>query len=157
MGAGAPLPVSPSVRPGQAERALGDVVEREMLADRGEVEHDDLAHQPLDVELARIAHAAMRRHRLLAGLEPRLDGEELGGVGLDAAGLAPVVEPGRPHGGEMGRLQRRPGSGERVLDPLIGADRPAEHDALAGIARGPPERVAADPDGPRRRPGCAPG
>ena len=89
----------------------------------------------------------MARHRLFAGFEPRFDGEELGGVGLDAAGLAAVVEPGRLHRCEMRGLQRRPRSGQRVLDSLVRPDRPPEHDTLARISRGPPNGVAADPDG----------
>ena len=57
-----------------------------------------------------------------------------------------VVGGGGAQHQQLGRLQLDPALGERVLDALVLADRPAEDDALAGIARGAGERDAAEPD-----------
>ena len=96
-----------------------------------------------------VAHAAMRQDRALAGAVPGLGGEVFGGVGIgaDRGGIvAAVIGGGGAQHQQFGGFEFDPALGERVLDALVLADRPAEHDALAGIARGAGQRGAAEPD-----------
>src|SRR5262249_49858209 len=62
-----------------------------------------------------------------------LRGKELGHVRLGARPPSDVVEPGGLPAHQARRLDRHVGSGERELDALVGADRPAEDDPLAGV------------------------
>src|SRR5581483_3237235 len=83
-----------------------------------------------------------------AGARPGLAGIVLGGVGIgaDEVGVVvPVIGGGGAQHQQLGRLQFDPALGERVLDALVLADRAAEDDALAGIARGAGERGPAQP------------
>src|SRR6266576_1327614 len=61
--------VAQSVRPGQAQHPLGQIVQHHLLGDRCDAEQADLAPQPLDVELARVAEAAEGLQRGVAGAE----------------------------------------------------------------------------------------
>ena len=104
------------------------------------------AQQALDVIFLRVAHAAERQHRGMTGLERELAGQILAGIGFDAA-FQPLVEQRRGlHHHQVGGLELRPAFGERVLDALVHADRPVEHDALARVARGARDRSATDAD-----------
>src|SRR3989441_12825314 len=78
----------------QAQHVLGQVVEHHLLGDRRDLVEPDLAPEPLDVELARVAVAAERLERRVARLEPGLRREELGGVRFGPARPSVVVEPG---------------------------------------------------------------
>ena len=89
----------------------------------------------------------MRHHRGLAGLEAGLGGEVLGGIGLDAAFLALVEQGRRLEHHQRRRLDLHPGLGERVLDALVLADRPAEDDALLRILGRALDRYPAEPGG----------
>ena len=89
----------------------------------------------------------MGQDRGLAGVEAGLAAQVLGGVGLGAAVQAGVVEWRGLEGHQVGRLQLRPGLGERVGDALVLADGAAEHDALLRIGRRALERGAAQADG----------
>ena len=89
-----------------------------------------------------IAVAAMGHHRLLAGIEAGFRGKILRRIGFRAARLALVVEPGRLEHHQVRRLQRHPVRRQRVLDALVLADRPVEHDALVGVLRGARHRAA---------------
>ena len=84
-------------------------------------------------------------------------GEELGGVRLGAAGLAAVVEPRGLHRPSPGRFEVHPAFGQRVLDALVLADRPVEHDAFRAYFAGAAQRVLADADRLGCRSGCARG
>ena len=83
-------------------------------------------------------------------LKHGLAGEILRGVGLGAAGLAGVVERGRLEHHQVRGLELHPAGGERMLDRLVLADRPVEHDALVGVGRGLAQRRAAEADALRR-------
>src|SRR5713226_5359840 len=76
------VPGELSVALRQAQHVLGQVVEHHLLGDRRDLVEPDLAPEPLDVELARVAVAAERLERRVARLEPGLRREELGGVRL---------------------------------------------------------------------------
>src|SRR5256885_13918134 len=84
-----------SVALGQAEHALGDVAQDQLLADRRDAGDHDLAQEALDMELLGVAIAAMGQDRALAGLVGRAGAEIFGRVRLRTALLAVVVEPGR--------------------------------------------------------------
>ena len=80
-------------------------------------------------------------------LKPGLGRQILGRVGLHPARLARVVQGGRLEHHQIGRLQLHPAFRERVLDSLVLADGPAEHDALLGVARRASQCGAADANG----------
>ena len=137
-----------SVRFRQSEHALGDVRQDQLRADRGDAGDLDLAEETLDMEFARVAHAAMRQDRGLAGAVPGLGGEIFCRIrkGADRRRVvAPVIGCGRPKHQQFGRFKFDPAFRERVLDALVLADRAAEHDALAGVARGAGQRGAPEP------------
>ena len=98
------------------------------------------------MELGGIAIAAVGHHSTFAGMMAGAGGEQFGGVGLEAARFAAVVEFGRLKGHQIGRLQLGPAFGERMLDGLVLADRTAEDNALAGVSCGPRKRRATDAD-----------
>src|SRR5262249_24419468 len=77
--ASAPNPIT-SVGPGQPEHVLAEVVERHLLRDRSYSIKTDLAPQPLDVVLPRVAKTAKRLQSGVAGREAGFGGQELGGV-----------------------------------------------------------------------------
>src|ERR1044072_7835740 len=120
----------------QPQDALGHVAQDELLAHRRDARDQDLAQETFHVKLLGVAVAAMGEDGTLAGLVGSARPEILGGVGLGAALLAVVVEPGRLEGHQVGRLERHPALGQGMLDRLVLADRPAEHDALLGVLRG---------------------
>src|SRR5205814_1893437 len=59
-----------SIRFRQPQHSLGDVRQDQLPADRRDARDLDLAEKPLDMKFARIAHAAMRQDRCLAGAVP---------------------------------------------------------------------------------------
>src|SRR5690242_1495610 len=124
------------VRLRQAEDTLGYIAEDELRRNGGDAPDQRLAQPALDVVFLRVAEAAVRHHRLLAGVEARLAGEVFRGVRLGAARLAGVVERRGLEDHQPGRLERHPVRGERMLDALVLADRPVEHHALLRILRG---------------------
>src|SRR5207302_5648357 len=80
------------------------------------------------------------------GAKPGLGAQELGAVRFRAAGFALIVEPGGLVHHEVRRLELHPALRERVLDALVLSDRPIEHDALVGVARGALQRDPAQAD-----------
>ncbi len=98
------------------------------------------------MELLGVAVAAMRQDRPLAGVVGRTRTEILGRVRLGAAFLAVVVEPGGLEGHQVGGFERHPALGQRMLDRLVLADGPAEHDTLLGVLRGARKGGLADAD-----------
>src|SRR5260370_938478 len=88
----------------------------------------------------------MGQDRGLAGAVSGLAGEVFGGVGEGAGLFAAVIGGGGTQYQELGGFQLDPALGQRMLDPLVLADRPAEDDALAGVARGAGERGPPEPD-----------
>src|SRR5258708_11784649 len=135
-----------SVALGQAEHALGDVAQNQLLADPRDARDQDFAQEALDMELLGVAVAAMGQDGALAGLVGGARAEILGRVRLRAALLAAVVEPGGLERQQVRRLELHPALGQGMLDRLVLADRPAEHDALLGILRGLGEGAAPDAD-----------
>src|SRR6266851_6615658 len=91
---GAEMARPASVALGQAEHALGDVAQDQLLADRRDARDQDFAQEALDMELLGVAVAAMGQDGAFAGLVGGAGAEILGGVRLGAALLAGVVEPG---------------------------------------------------------------
>ena len=136
----------PLVGFGQAQRLLRDEAQDQVRRDRRNPHDQRLAQVALDVEFLGVAHAAVGHQRGFARLEARLAGEILGGVGLDAARLAGVVERGRLERHQVGGFELHPAGGERMLDRLVLADRPVEHDALLGVGGGLAQRRAAKAD-----------
>ena len=88
----------------------------------------------------------MGEDRAFAGAVAGARAQKFRGVRLHAAGLARVVAPRRLENHELRRLELGPALRKRVLDRLVRADGAPENDPLAGIARRPPERRAADAD-----------
>src|SRR5438093_2625226 len=135
-----------SVALGKAQHVLRQVVEDHLLRDRRDLVEPHLAPEPLDVELLRVAVAAVRLQRDVAGLEARLGGHQLGGVRLGAAWPAVVEEPRRLQAHQLGRLELRPGHPQRVRDRLVLADRAIEDDALLRVLHAACEGRTADRD-----------
>ena len=103
------------------------------------------AEVAFDMVLLRVAHAAMRHHRAFAGAVAGLGGEVFRGVGVGAGILAAVVEPRRlAASADSAASSSTQCFRERMLDRLVLADRPAEHNALPRIARRAREGDAAD-------------
>ena len=150
---GCPPPFGPaSVRSFHSELVLCDVVEDHFLGDRREAEQAAVAPQPLDVELARIAHAAHRLHRPFGGRRAGLGGDQLGDVGLAAERFAGVEQRRRMAVHQPRAFHLRMGLGERELQPLIGRDRRVpEHPALVGVVDGEAKREFDRADQARRR------
>src|SRR5918995_3203462 len=130
----------------QAQDPLGHVAQDELLAHWRDAGDQHLAQEAFHVKLLGIAVAAMGEDRALAGGVGGARAEILGGVCLGAALLSVVIEPGRLEGEQVGSLELHPALGERVLDRLVLADRPAEHDALLGVLRGAGGGCPADAD-----------
>src|SRR5687768_8676942 len=82
------------IRAREAEFVLAEVVEDHLLGDGGDAHDADFAPVALDVEFAGVAEAAVGLEGAVGGFEAPFGGEVLGHVGLGAAGLAVVVEPG---------------------------------------------------------------
>src|SRR2546421_13079512 len=82
------------VRLRQAEHALGDVAKDELAAHWRDAPDEGFAQITLDVVFGGVAVAAVRHHRLLAGVEAGFAGEIFRGVRFGAAGLACVVKGG---------------------------------------------------------------
>src|SRR5882724_2225339 len=137
---------SRSVALGQPEHVLRDMVEDHLLRHRRDFVEAHLAPEPLDVELLRVAVAAVGLQRDVARFEARLGPQELGRVRLGAAGPPAVEEPRRLEAHEPRRLELRPRERERMGDRLVLADRPVEDDALLRVLHGPIERGASDAD-----------
>src|SRR5688572_12494414 len=124
------------VRLRQAEHALGDEAQDELAAHRGDTPDEGLAQVALDVVLARVAEAAEGHRRLLTGVEAGLAGEIFRRIGLRPARLAGVIQRCRLERHQVRGFEGHPVRGERVLDRLVLADGPVEHDALLGVLRG---------------------
>src|SRR5262245_13894196 len=141
--------VSPtsSVRPRQAEHALGQITQDELARHRRKPRGHCFAEIALHVVFAGIAHAAVGAHRAITGAERRIGAEIFRRIGLRAAGLAAVVELRRPQHQQLGGQELGPAFGKRMLDRLVLADRPAEHDALLGVGGGLGEGAPPDADG----------
>src|SRR5262245_1712366 len=123
-----------SVRPRQAKNVLGEVGQDQVGRDRRGLIEPRLAELALDVELLGKAEAAVGLQAHVGGRPGGVGGKELGHVGLGAA-LAPglIEGRGRAHH-QLGRAHLRIGARDRELYALVLANRPAEHDALLGIA-----------------------
>src|SRR5580704_7777737 len=72
-----------SVRLGQAEGAVRDLRQHEVVADRGDGRQPRLAEPPLDAVLLGDAVSAEGVHRRVGGRPQRLGGEQLAGVHLE--------------------------------------------------------------------------
>src|SRR6266581_6794106 len=107
---------SRSVALGKPEHVLRDMVEDHLLRHRRDLVETHLAPEPLDVELLRVAVAAVGLQRDVARLEARLGRQELGRVRLGAAGPPAVEEPRRLQAHEPRRLELGPRERERVGD-----------------------------------------
>jgi len=70
----------------------------------------------------------------------RLGGAVFGGVGIGVSLLAAVVGGRCPQSHQLGRRELDPAPGERMVDRLVLADRPAKDHPLAGIGSGAAER-----------------
>ena len=68
------------------------MAEDELGADRSQPRDHYLAKQPLHVEFLGVAHAAVGHHGARAGLKARFPGQVLGGVGLEPARLAQMIQ-----------------------------------------------------------------
>ena len=99
------------------------------------------------MELFGVAVAAVGQDCAFAGIVGPARAKILGRVGLGAAFLAVVVEPGGLEGEQVGGLELHPALGQRMLNRLVLADRAAEHDALLGILGCLGECGLADADG----------
>ncbi len=115
---------------------LGNIGQDQIGRDRGHLIESGLPEFPLDVVFLGEAEAAVGLHAGIGGVPGGISGQHLGHVGLGAA-IDPgfVFAGGFPHH-QFGGPHRRIGLGDRELDALILADRPAEHHALAGIVGG---------------------
>src|SRR6185312_12254434 len=91
-----------SVALGQAQYALGDIAQDQLLADRRDARDHDLAQEALDVELLGVAVAAMGQDRPFAGVVGGTGAEILRRIGLGAAVLLVVVQPGALEGEQVG-------------------------------------------------------
>lgn len=97
--------------------------------------------------LPRVPHPAVRHHRPLARPERRLRRQVLDRVRVLARRAPAVVHARRLVHHQPHRLQLAPRRRQRVLDPLVRADGPPEHDALARVDRCAPECRETEPDG----------
>src|SRR2546426_12021314 len=87
----------------QPQDVLREVVEDHLLRDGRDLVEAHLAPEPLDVELLGVTVASVGLQRDVARLEAGLGAQQLGYVGLRAAGLAVVEEP---RGLQTHRLRR---------------------------------------------------
>src|SRR5665213_4563033 len=97
-----------SIRLRQAQHLLGDKDENELWADRRNPWDQRLPQIALDVIFLGVAEAAMRHHRLLAGLEAGFAREIFRGIGRRAARHALIVLPARRQRHQPRRLQFHP-------------------------------------------------
>ena len=116
-----------------AEHVLGDEGKHEVGRDRRHLVEPRLAELALDVVFLGKAEAAMGLDAGIGRFPGRIRRQHLGHVGLGAA-----VEPGLVFARgllhhQLGRAHRGVGLGDRELDALILADRPAENAALLGV------------------------
>src|SRR5215831_13944841 len=116
------LRVSDISRSGQPQHMLAEIVERHLLRDGRDLVESDLAPQALHVKLLGVAEAAEGLQRGVAGLKARLRGEQLGRVGLAAAGTPRVEEPRGLETHELRRVELGEGESERVGDRLVLTD-----------------------------------
>src|SRR5262249_55812090 len=123
-----------SIRPRQAEDVLGEVGQDQIGRDRRGLIEPRLAELSFDVELLGKTEATVGLQAPVRRPPAGVGGEELAHVGLGAA-LAPglIAGRGRAHH-QLGRALLRIGARDRELYALVLANRPAEHDALLGIA-----------------------
>src|SRR5256885_6619226 len=77
----------------QPQDVLGEVVQHHLLRDGRDLVEPDLAPEPLDVELLRVAVATVGLQRGVAGLEAGLGAQQLGDAGLGASLLAVAEVP----------------------------------------------------------------
>ncbi len=140
-------PSTALVRLRQAQHLFGDEAENQLRADRRDARDHHLAQITLDMVFLGVAEAAMGHDRLLAGLEAGLGSQVFRGIGRGTARQALVVLPGRRQGHHPCRLQLHPVFRQRVLDRLILAYWPVEHDAPLGVGRRAVQRQLAEPDG----------
>src|SRR5258708_22491550 len=135
-----------SIRFRHSEFFLGDEAQDELFGNWSQALRDGLREQPLYLVFLRVAHSAMREHRMGGRTEGRTPGEKLRRICIGATGLFAVVERGRFHRHQPCRLDGTPDFRERMLDGLVLADGSIEYDALPCIARGATQRVLGDSD-----------
>src|ERR1700728_3338608 len=139
-----------SVRLGQAERAVRDLREHDVVADRGDCGQPCLAEPPLDAVLLGHAVAAEGVHGRVGGGPQRLRGKQLAGVHLEGRVLALLEQLGGLPSHQARGLQVRVRLGERELDALVLADWPAEDLTLVGVGGRAVDEVEAGADVLRR-------
>src|SRR5258708_6862418 len=130
-----------------AEHILAKESQHQIVIDgRGHIE-PRLAEFAFHVIFAREAIAAIRVEAGVRCLPRRLAGQQLGHIRFGAAFLAAVEFLCRDIAHAGSRFDMGVAARQRNLHALIGADRLADHDALAGIFRAALDEPAAIPDG----------
>src|SRR5229473_3704307 len=140
----------PSIRLRQAQHLLGNETENELRADRGDAGDQGFPQISLDMIFLGVAESAMGHHRLLAGVKTRFRGQIFRRVGGGPAGQALIVLPPCRQHHQPGRFQFHPVLRQRMLNALVHADRPVEHDAALRVSRSALKRDLAEPDRFRR-------
>src|SRR5258708_7363596 len=115
-----------SIRLRLIEDFLGNEAQNQLLSNRCDPSDSHFAKQSLDVILLGIAEAAKCHHRLQAGVEARARAEKLARIGLGSTGLAVVVKPRGLGDHELCGFELHPSFGQRMLYPLVHADRASE-------------------------------
>lgn len=121
-----------------------DERQQQLRCYRRDAEQDGFPHKPLDMIFLGISETAECQLRGLRRLHRRFAGQVFGCVRFVSAGLAGVIKRTGAHRHEIGRFQLRPAGGQRVLHPLILANRPAKDDTFVGVVRRTAKRVAPD-------------
>src|SRR6266508_5779636 len=121
------------VRAWQVEHMCREVGQHQIVVDRRDLVEPRLAELALDIIFVDKAVAAMGVEAGIGGRPTCLRREQLGHVGLGAALLALVEQPGGLVAHQIGGGHGGIGAGERELYALVAPDRRAEHYALPRI------------------------
>src|SRR6266481_8923383 len=119
-----------SVRPGKTEHVLGNVGENQVGRNRRNLIQPRLAKLAFNVIFLSEAKTAVGLHSGVRALPGSVGGQQLGHVGLRAAGLMRVKQRGGARHHQRRSLYIRVGAGQRELHALILPNRTPKDDPL---------------------------